>query len=63
VEIANFAAPTLCLYASSTVRDSRAPQNLLPVGALEDELRHRLGDAVLVRRAIEQAIAEGVSLS
>jgi len=62
VEIASFAAPTLCLYASSAVRDGRAPQNLLPVGALEDELRHRLGDAVLVRRAIEQAIAEGVSL-
>lgn len=63
VEIASFAAPALCLYASSAVRDGRAPQNLLPVGALEDELRRRLGDAVLVRRAIEQAIAQGVSLA
>ena len=62
VEIADYAALALCLYASSAVRDGRAPQNLVPVGALENELRHRLGDAVLIRRAIERAVAEGVEI-
>lgn len=32
--------------------DPRAPQNLAPVGGLESRLRHRLGDARLIRRAI-----------
>ncbi|MCS7023997.1 MAG: hypothetical protein NZV14_04310 [Bryobacteraceae bacterium] len=33
--------------------DLRAPQNLLPISALERHLRHRLGDERLVRRSIE----------
>ena len=32
--------------------DPRFPQNLLPVGALEARLRHRMGDRALVRRAL-----------
>jgi hypothetical protein len=32
--------------------DPRAPQNLAPVGGLETWLRHRMGDARLVRRAL-----------
>jgi hypothetical protein len=39
-------------------RDPRAPQNLLPVGALERHLQHKLGDARLVRRLIETRIAQ-----
>jgi hypothetical protein len=39
------------------MRDARAPQNLLPIGALETRLRHRLGDPLLLRRSIEHAIA------
>ncbi|MBL8230171.1 MAG: hypothetical protein JNL98_16905 [Bryobacterales bacterium] len=33
--------------------DQRAPQNLLPISALERHLRHRLGDERVIRRRIE----------
>lgn len=62
MELANFAAVLLPRFASSAVRDPRAPQNLVPVGALEEQLRHRLGDAVTFRRAIERKIWEGVTI-
>jgi hypothetical protein len=61
-ELANFAAVRLPDFASTPVRDPRAPQNLVPVGALEDQLRHRLGDAITIRRAIERRIYEGVTV-
>jgi hypothetical protein len=32
--------------------DPRAPQNLAPVGGLETVLRHRMGDPLLIRRAL-----------
>jgi hypothetical protein len=48
----------LPVFASQPGRDPRAPQNLYPVGALETQLRHRLGDAQLVRRAIEAHLLE-----
>ena len=38
--------------ASRPFRDPRAPQNLVPVGALERELGRRLGSAALVRRRL-----------
>lgn len=60
IALVNFAAHHLPRFASSPIRDPRAPQNLLPIGALEEELRRRLGDAVLIRRAIEERISEGV---
>ncbi len=63
VETADFAASSLCLYASSSIRDPRAPQNLVPVGALESELRRRRGDGGVVRRAIERAVAEGIMVA
>ncbi len=34
----------LCRYASVAYKDSRAPQNLVPIAGLEHTLRHRLGD-------------------
>jgi hypothetical protein len=36
----------------------RAPQNLIPIGALEQRLRRELGDPKLLRRLIETLIAE-----
>lgn len=60
VEVANSSQSTLPRFASSPVRDPRAPQNLLPIGALEERLRHRMGDPWLIRRAIESAILKGV---
>jgi hypothetical protein len=44
-------------FSPSPVRDPRAPQNLLPIGALEARLRADLGDARLIRRWIQHAIA------
>lgn len=52
------AAHLLPGFASTPVRDPRAPQNLLPTGALEHEMRRRLGDALLIRRAIEKSLHE-----
>jgi len=43
---------TLPRYASEPHKDARAPQNLYPVGGLERDLRHRLGDADLLYRAL-----------
>ena len=48
------AASMLPRFASSPIRDPRAPQNLLPVGALEQEMKRRLGDPLMIRRAIEK---------
>lgn len=53
VGLADATAAALPRLASDHTRDPRAPQNLLPVGALETELRRRLGDPLLVRRAVE----------
>lgn len=52
---ADRAALLLPRYASVAHRDSRAPVNLQPVGALESRLRHLLGDAGLAVRAIRAA--------
>ena len=59
--MADLSASELPRFASSSIRDPRAPQNLVPIGALEGELRRQLGDAVLVRRGIEKKLLEGVS--
>jgi hypothetical protein len=56
VELANLSASCLPAFAGDSARDPRAPQNLLPIGALEQELRHRLGDAIAIRRAIERVL-------
>jgi hypothetical protein len=47
----------VCLgrFASDSYKDSRAPQNLYPIGGLERDLRHRLGDPKLLYRALCEA--------
>jgi len=57
-ELADLAGGALPMFASQPGRDPRAPQNVYPVGALETHLRHRLGDAQLIRRAIEARLFE-----
>ena len=42
-------------YGSSPHKDPRAPQNLFPIGGLERELRRRLGDPLLIQRALREA--------
>jgi hypothetical protein len=44
-------------FASSPQKDPRAPQNLVPIGGLERELRRRLGDPALLLRALRVAAA------
>lgn len=51
-------AALLPRFVPSRTRDPRAPQNLLPIGALEAQLRRRLGDARLARRRIETLVAQ-----
>lgn len=53
VALADLSASCIPGFAGDSFRDPRSPQNLLPIGSLENELRHRLGDAFAIRRAIE----------
>jgi hypothetical protein len=53
---ADFTACALPRFASDAMRDPRAPQNLLPVGELERQLRRRLGDPALIQRAIRREL-------
>lgn len=55
VALANLSQETLCRYASVEFKDSRAPQNLVPIGGLERTLRRRLGDPGLLYRALRAA--------
>lgn len=55
VALADRTAAVLPACGSVAHIDPRAPQNLFPIGALERELRRRLGDPGLVLRAIRAA--------
>ena len=55
--LADATAAVLPRFAPSRGRDPRAPQNLLPIGALESQLRRRLGDPRLIRRHIQALLA------
>ena len=59
LELANVTTVHLPRFASSPIWDARAPQNLYPFAALEQRLRHELGDHLWVRRAIEAYIIGG----
>jgi hypothetical protein len=52
-QLADLAGGVLPQFASQPGHDPRAPQNVYPIGALEAVLRHRLGDAALIRRNFE----------
>ena len=53
--IANKVSATLPRFASARHKDPRAPQNLYPIGGLERDLRHRLGDKERAMRALRVA--------
>jgi hypothetical protein len=57
VALADITARVLPDLASSPHKDPRAPQNLVPIGGLERQLRHRLGDAALLYRSLRGALA------
>lgn len=56
VALANTTTALLPPLASTPHKDSRAPQNLVPIGGLERQLRHRLGDAALLYRSLRGAV-------
>ena len=55
IGLANVSQSTLGRFASAAYKDSRAPQNLYPIGGLERALRHRLGDPQLLYRALRES--------
>ena len=55
-ELADRVAVELPRFAGRPGIDPRAPQNLTPVGALETELRRRLGNPELIRRALQSEL-------
>ncbi len=59
--LADRVAATLPRFASQPHNDPRAPQNLHPIAGLERELRRRLGDALLLERALHRAAAAGAA--
>lgn len=56
--LADLTACHLPSFASSSAHDARAPQNLYPIGGLETQLRHTLGDHDWIRRHIEMHFAQ-----
>jgi hypothetical protein len=56
--LADRSAAVLPMVASQGHIDPRAPQNLVPIAALERDLKHRMGDAGLVLRALRTALGE-----
>jgi hypothetical protein len=59
--LADRTAAVLPTVASEPHLDPRAPQNLVPIAALERELRHRMGDQRLVYRALRGAVLREAS--
>jgi hypothetical protein len=55
VVLADLTTAMLPALASTPHKDPRAPQNLVPIGGLERQLRHRLGDAALLYRSLRSA--------
>lgn len=57
VALASLSQAVLPRFASTEHKDQRAPQNLVPIGGLESLLRRRLGDRLLLDRALRRAAA------
>ena len=59
--LADRTAALLPTVASQAHIDPRAPQNLVPIAALERDLRHRMGDQRMVYRALRAAVMREAS--
>jgi len=57
VHLANLASAIAVHYSSNLWGDTRAPQNLYPVGVLETALKNRLGDQRFLRSVIMRTLA------
>ncbi|MBT9547111.1 MAG: hypothetical protein IV090_17095 [Candidatus Sericytochromatia bacterium] len=54
IELANGLQALLPLLATLRHKDPRAPQNLVPVQALENALRRKMGSEMLIQRRLQQ---------
>jgi hypothetical protein len=63
VDAADLSARVVPEFASTPERDPRAPQNLLPIGALERALRHALGDPQWIRRMLISYLSAAEALA
>jgi hypothetical protein len=61
VRLANLTTTIVPGFVSSRGRDPRAPQNLVPIGALEQHLRRGLGDARLIRRRLATLLSRQIA--
>jgi hypothetical protein len=59
--LADMTTAVIPAFVPSRSRDPRAPQNLVPIGALESHLRHSLGDARLIHRRLATLLARELS--
>ena len=59
--LADLTARLLPPLASTPHKNPRAPQNLVPIGGLERELRHRLGDQQLLYRSLRAAVRKSAN--
>ncbi|MGH2810135.1 MAG: hypothetical protein ACRDIA_04550, partial [Actinomycetota bacterium] len=57
VELADMISANLPRFASRSYWDPRAPQNLVPIAALERRLWHLLGDRQIIYRQLRSAVA------
>jgi hypothetical protein len=57
IRLADLSTITLPRFASTSYKDSRAPQNLTPIAGLERRLRGMLGDQRLLLRSLTAAAA------
>lgn len=55
VGLADLFVVTVPRFAATAYKDPRAPQNLVPIAGLEQRLRARLGDPVLLHRTLTRA--------
>jgi uncharacterized protein len=64
VALADTSAATLPRFASTSYKDARAPQNLIPIAGLERRLRTLLGDSRLLHRSLVRhaSFAAGTSV-
>ncbi len=61
LRLADLTTHLLPRFVPSRTRDPRAPQNLVPIGALEHHLRHGLGDARLIHRRLATLLGRELS--
>ena len=61
IRLADLTTLVVPRFVPSRSRDPRAPQNLVPIGALEQHLRRGLGDARLIHRRLASLLARELS--